>query len=339
MASGASIPQAAEGFVHLRSWLRGTQPAAGAALRPSHTSAPADDGERDLDREIQRGVASRACALVGVLNVTPDSFSDGGRHFEPAAARAHVDRLLAEGADVIEIGGESTRPAGSIYGAGFTPVDVATQIERVLPAIHHAARERRARVAIDTTRAPVASAALDAGASIVNDVSCLADVELARVAARHGAWLVLMHSREGASSVYRDVVADVAEEWCAARDRAVAAGVRRDLIVFDPGIGFGKDAAQSLALLAALPRFATLGHAIYVGASRKSFIAEVDARYGRARSAPTARLGGTIAAALHAARNGAAALRVHDVEAVRQALAVERAIDGAIDAADARGAR
>jgi dihydropteroate synthase len=154
-------------------------------------------------------------------------------------------------------------------------------------------------------------------------------VELAEVVARRGAWLVIMHARPGASSSYDDVVGDVAREWGAARDRAVEAGVDPSRIVFDPGIGFGKGAENNFRLIAELDRFASLGHAIYVGPSRKSFIAVAEERAGARRSEPSDRLGGTIAACLLAARSGACAIRVHDVGAVRQALDVAAAIEGA----------
>ncbi|MEO7096372.1 MAG: dihydropteroate synthase [Polyangiales bacterium] len=268
-------------------------------------------------------------AIVGVVNVTPDSFSDGGRFLEPMAARAHVDRLLDEGADVVEIGGESTRPAGATYGAGATKVDAATQIARIRPVIEYAVRERRALVAVDTTLVEVAEAALDAGATIVNDVSTLGDVALARLVAARGAWLVLMHARPGADSKYDDVIAEVAREWSAARDRAVAAGLDPARIVMDPGLGFGKGGDDNLRILAGLARFHALvgPHPIYVGASRKAFIGLCEERAALPKSRPDGRIGGTVAACLVAVSAGAAALRVHDVQATRQALAVATAID------------
>jgi dihydropteroate synthase len=266
--------------------------------------------------------------VVGVVNVTPDSFSDGGLHLSPEAARAHVDRVIDEGADVIEVGGESTRPAGKTYGEGFSPVDPETQIARVLPAIARAA-ERGAKVAVDTTRTKVAEAALDAGATIVNDVSLLAEPGLARLCAERGAWLVLMHSRPGAASSYDDVVDDVAREWAEARDRANAEGVPRDKILMDPGIGFGKGASDNLRVLSGLSLFQALGHPLYVGASRKAFIGAAEEEQGLVRSEARDRVGGTVAACLFAARNGAAVLRVHDVRALRQALAVQEALGAA----------
>ncbi|MGZ3423826.1 MAG: dihydropteroate synthase [Polyangiales bacterium] len=266
--------------------------------------------------------------MVGVVNVTPDSFSDGGLHLSAESAREHVDRVIEEGADVIEVGGESTRPAGKTYGEGFSPVDPQVQVDRVMPAIEHAVK-RGARVAIDTTRAEVAKAALDAGASIVNDVSLLSDPSLAPLCAARGAWLVLMHSRPGSASSYDDVIDDLAREWSSARDRANAEGVPSDKILMDPGIGFGKGAADNLRVLAGLSRLHALGHPLYVGASRKAFIGAAEEEAGLSRSEPRDRVGGTVAACLSAAQNGAAVLRVHDVRAVRQALAVHAGIGGA----------
>lgn len=263
--------------------------------------------------------------VVGVVNVTPDSFSDGGRFLSAEAARARIDRLVAEGADVIEIGGESTRPAGAAYGAGYTAVDAATQIARTRPAIEHAATTGLP-VAIDTTLPEVARAAVEVGATIVNDVSCLADPALARVCAEAAVWFVLMHARPGAASTWTDVVSEVATEWSLARDRAVAEGVSPARIVMDPGVGFGKAGDDNLALLAGLSRFHALGHPLYVGPSRKAFIGVCEERDGLEKSPPDERVGGTVAACLASARAGAAVLRVHDVRALRQALAVDEAI-------------
>ncbi|GAC1582265.1 MAG: dihydropteroate synthase [Polyangiales bacterium] len=263
--------------------------------------------------------------LVGVVNVTPDSFSDGGDFFDLGNACRQVDRLLEEGADVIEIGGESTRPSGTDYGAGFQPIDAKTQLSRVLEVVSHAVG-RKVRVSIDTTLPEVAEACLARGASIINDVSCLADDAVARVAAAHDAYLVIMHARPGATSVYRDMLSEVAAEWCLARDRALAAGVDPGRIVMDPGIGFGKGAVDNLVILGAIPRFIALGHPVYLGPSRKSFIAEAEARSGSPKSGARDRLGGTIAACLAAVHAGASALRVHDVFPLRQALAVDVAI-------------
>ena len=258
-------------------------------------------------------------ALMGVVNLTPDSFFDGGRYATADAAERHVDALLAEGAAVLDLGGESSRP-------GAEKIPAAQQIDRVRAALSHAV-SRGAVVSIDTTDPEVADYALGAGARLVNDVSCLAAPELAAVTARHGATLILMHSRDmremsGFSQYpegrYGDVVEDVRAEWRAARDLAVKAGMAPADVWFDPGLGFAKNARQSFELLRRLGEFASEGVPILVGPSRKSFIATVDG------APPEARLGGTVAACLAAAERGASLLRVHDVAAIRQALGVSR---------------
>jgi dihydropteroate synthase len=262
---------------------------------------------------------------MGVLNVTPDSFSDGGRYSAPDAAKRRVDELLEEGAEIIDIGGESTRP-------GSSPVAPAEQIERIRHPLIHAARERRVVVSIDTTSSEVARYALSEGASIVNDVSCFADSDLGRTVAEAGGALVIMHARgsmtqmrgysDAPGDAYGDVVTDVTREWRASRDRAVASGVPVGEIVFDPGLGYMKNARHSLELLRRLGEFAALGAPVLVGPSRKSFIAKATG----SEAAPRDRLGGTIAACLAAADGGADILRVHDVAEVKQALALRRAL-------------
>lgn len=259
---------------------------------------------------------------MGVVNATPDSFYRAGRSETHGAALQRVDQLRAEGAEIADIGGESSRP-------GAAPVSAAEQIARVEPAVAHAVAHGL-RVSVDTTSPPVAEHLLAIGAVLVNDVSCLADADLARVTARAGATLVLMHTRGGLGTMtgfseypddaYADVVADVRREWCEARDRAVAAGLPRERVWFDPGIGFGKNARQSFELLRRLREFRDLGVPMVVGASRKSFIRAVD------DVGPEERLGGTIAACLWCAAQGAHVLRVHDVRAVRQALSVTEAL-------------
>jgi dihydropteroate synthase len=255
---------------------------------------------------------------MGVINVTPDSFYAQGRTESAAAANVRIDQLHAEGADIVDIGGESSRP-------GALAVPASEQVARIEPAVAHCV-ERSLLVSIDTTNPRVAEHALGMGAEIVNDVSCLDDVDLARVTARFGAALILMHTRGGLGTMpgfseypddaYDDVVADVRREWCAARDRAVAAGMPRERVWFDPGIGFGKNARQSFELLRRLGELRDLGVPLVVGPSRKSFIRLVD------DVEPAERLGGTIAACLWCAARGARVLRVHDVRAVRQALSV-----------------
>jgi dihydropteroate synthase len=293
-----------------------------------------------FQRTVDRAKATRGLALMGVCNVTPDSFSDGGLHFAPEAARARVDELLAQGADIIDVGGESTRPRAE-------PVPAQVQLSRVLDVVRYAA-SLGACVSIDTTAPEVAAASLDAGACVVNDVSCLLDGALARVVAASGAALVLMHARgvqkdmagfsQYPDDAYGDVVRDVCAEWESAAERARTAGVARDAIVMDPGFGFAKNAGHSLELLARLAEVVrAVGRPVAVGASRKSFLAVVaDGDVARARGLgqahrldkvpPTERLGASIAAALHAARAGAAIVRVHDVRATRQAIDLQRAM-------------
>lgn len=258
---------------------------------------------------------------MAVLNTTPDSFSDGGRYLDDEAIARRIETLLAEGADIIDIGGESTRP-------GAVAVDAETQIARVSFAVKHAA-SAGALVSIDTTLPQVAAHALALGAAIVNDVSCLADPELARVTHAASAELVLMHSRGSMAamagfskhprSAYVDVVEDVKRELLAAADRAVGVGLSREAIFFDPGLGFHKSADCSYELLAGLDRLSELSPLV-VGASRKSFLDR------DVQAPPAERLGGTIAACLAAHARGARVLRVHDVRAVRQAFAVTAAV-------------
>jgi dihydropteroate synthase len=256
---------------------------------------------------------------MGVVNATPDSFYQAGRSESQAAARARVEQLVAEGAEIADVGGESSRPGAAVVSAD-------EQIARIEPAVSYAVASGKLQVSVDTTNPRVAERMLAIGAVYVNDVSCLADADLARVTARAGATLILMHTRGALGSMagfsdypddaYEDVVADVKREWCAARDRAVAAGLPRERVWFDPGIGFGKNARQSFELLRRLAELRGLGVPLVVGASRKSFIRAVD------DAGPEERLGGTIAACLWCAAQGADVLRVHDVRAVRQALSV-----------------
>jgi len=261
--------------------------------------------------------------VMGVLNVTPDSFSDGGAFLDPAAARAQAERLAAEGADAIDVGAESTRPGSERVGA-------AEQIER-LRAVIPAAAETRAVVSVDTTRAEVARFALDAGAQLVNDVSAgRDDPEMLPLVAERGVPVVLMHmlgepKTMQADPHYEDVVAEVRAFLAERIDAAVAAGVLRERIVVDPGIGFGKRLEHNLALLAGVGELASLGGPVLVGASRKRFIGELT---GAAEAQE--RLGGTIAACLAAYRRGATIFRVHDVAPVRQALTVAAAIAGQV---------
>jgi dihydropteroate synthase len=258
---------------------------------------------------------------MGVLNVTPDSFSDGGRWTDPDAAIAHAVAMTDAGAAIIDVGGESTRP-------GAVPVAPPDERRRILPIVRELVG-RGITVSIDTMHAATALAAVDAGAEIINDVSGgLADEGMARVVAETGVHFVAMHWRGGASVAagYQDVVAEVRSELKARVAQLVVAGVQPERIVLDPGLGFAKDGTHNWQLLARLDELASLGHGILIGASRKRFIGELlpEGAPMEQRDAPTA-----VISAL-AARSGAWAVRVHDVPSTRQALDVwERWQDGA----------
>ncbi len=239
--------------------------------------------------------------LWGVINVTPDSFSDGGAYLDSGAAIDHGRVLLAQGADVLDIGGESSRPAGRAYGAGFEAVSSADEIARVVPVIEVLTGELRARVSVDTVKPEVAIAALAAGATIVNDVRCAADPVLAEAAAAAGADYVIMHNRgrgevRSPNTDYEDVVQDVLDELLRAAERVERAGVSRAAVWLDPGLGFGKTAAQSAALLSSLGRFRKTGYRVLVGPSRKSLIGELAPNRDGERPSVDDRLGGTAAA-------------------------------------------
>lgn len=265
------------------------------------------------------GFDLRQPLVMGIVNVTPDSFSDGGEHATPEAAIAHGRLLARQGADILDIGGETTRP-------GAQPPDLQTELARVLPVIEALAGDGLV-LSIDTRRAAVMEAAIRAGARIVNDVSGLAhDPEARGTVARLGCPVVLMHMRGTPATMteaaqYGDVIEEVKAELAALIIAAAYAGVAPDRIAIDPGIGFAKTAEQSLDLLARVDRFTSLGYPLLIGASRKSFIGHL-----RGEADPKARIGGSIAAALFAAQNGARILRVHDVLATRQALDLWQAV-------------
>jgi dihydropteroate synthase len=261
---------------------------------------------------------------MGIVNATPDSFSDGGRHLDAAAALAHARRLIAEGADIVDVGAESTRP-------GAEPVPAEVEIERLIPLIAAIRAESGVAISVDTMKPAVARAAVAAGATMWNDVTALGYVpDSVDAAAELGCEVVLMHMRGEprtmqADPQYGDVVAEVADFLAARAEAAMAAGVARRNIWLDPGVGFGKHTTRhNLPLLAGLPRIVALGYPVLLGASRKGFIGAIDA------GAPAdQRLGGSIAAALHGAAAGVAAVRVHDVRETVQALAVQAAIGNA----------
>lgn len=260
--------------------------------------------------------------LMGIVNVTPDSFSDGGRHLDPAVAIDAGERMAAEGAAILDVGGESTRP-------GAEPVPLEEELARVLPVVRGLAAKGH-RVSIDTRHAYVMEAALEAGAAIVNDVTALThEAQSLPTAVRWGASVVLMHMRGTPDTMnkltaYDDLVGDVgrylAERLAACR----AAGIGDDRLCIDAGVGFAKTAEQSAALIAATSRFVQMGVAVLVGASRKSFIGRLS------RGEPAAdRLPGSIAAAIAAAEGGAHIIRVHDVAETAQALKIWSSIRAA----------
>jgi dihydropteroate synthase len=264
--------------------------------------------------------------LMGIVNVTPDSFSDGGRFFDPEAAVRHARALAAEGADIVDIGAESTRP-------GSRGVSAAEEQDRLLPVLEPLLGEPPCPISVDTTKPEVAEAALALGAHMVNDVSGLAaGPDLARVCARYGAALCLVHMRGTPSTMqampphYTDLLGEVRERLAQAVGAAEAAGVEPDALCVDPGIGFGKTVAHNLTLLKRVDALATLGKPVLVGPSRKSFIGAL------LGERPAERLEGTLAACVVAAQAGAHILRVHDVAAVRRAVRVAEAIRDAPDA-------
>jgi dihydropteroate synthase len=296
-------------------------------------------------------------SVMGIVNVTPDSFSDGGEYLQADAAIAHARQLLAEGADILDVGGESTRP-------GAEPVSADEELKRVLPVLEGIAawassqeasgdapgRPVQPQVSIDTSKASVARAAIAAGASIVNDVSALrADPEMVGLIADSGVQCCLMHmlgeprtmqgahgvgQAGGASGVggprYKDVVGEVKAFLEERLSFAVSEGVREESIMLDPGIGFGKTVAHNLELLERLQELTALGRPLLVGTSRKSFLGRIiaDACHEQEPVAPERRLPGTIASSVLALERGASVLRVHDVAPVRAALAVAAATFG-----------
>ncbi|MBW3608139.1 MAG: dihydropteroate synthase [Actinobacteria bacterium] len=255
--------------------------------------------------------------VMGVVNVTPDSFSDGGEWLDPVAAIAHGHALVAQGAALLDIGGESTRP-------GAEPVGEAEELRRVVPVLEGLA-QARARLSIDTSKAAVAAAAIDAGATLVNDVTALrGDAEMAALVAERGCDVCLMHMLGEPRTMqrdprYGDVVADVRAFLAERLEHAVAEGIARERVWLDPGIGFGKTIDHNLELLARLDEIVALGRPVVVGTSRKSFLGTITGRE------PGDRVAGTIATNVIALVRGASVFRVHDVAAARDALLVAAA--------------
>lgn len=256
--------------------------------------------------------------IMGILNVTPDSFSDGGAFLSPDAAVAYAQRMVTEGADIIDIGAESTRPYGS--AVAVSAAEELRRLELVLPAAVRMGRP----VSIDTMKATVAAWALDSGAAIVNDVWGLQrDPDMANVVAHYRVPVIVMHNRDAADPRI-DIMADIAAFFERSLAIAARAGIRRDSIVLDPGIGFGKTPEQSMMAIARLDRLKTFGLPLLVGASRKRFIDAVTP------APPDRRLGGSIAAHILAVERGAALIRAHDVAATVQAMRVMAAIGASV---------
>ncbi len=255
--------------------------------------------------------------VMGILNVTPDSFSDGGRFFDADAAIGRAATVASNGADILDIGAESTRPYG-----GAKPISAEEERRRLSPILP-AAVKFGLPVSIDSNKADVAAWAIDQGAAIVNDVWGLQrDPEMARLVAARNVPVIVMHNRDAADAAI-DIIADVAAYFARSLDIAAQAGIVRDKIVLDPGIGFGKTPEQSIACIAKLGEFTRFGLPLLVGASRKRFINAVTP------SQPDERIGGSIASHLMAVKNGAAIVRVHDVAETVQALRVTAAIEAA----------
>ena len=265
--------------------------------------------------------------IMGILNVTPDSFSDGGQFLSADKAVAHAEEMIAEGADIIDVGGESTRPGGE-------PVSVEGEIARVVPVIEALSQRVETPISVDTTKSEVARAALDAGAAIVNDISALRfDFYIADAVARASAGLVLMHSRGTPATMHRlppvaDIMHEVTSSLRASVHMAERRGVKRESIVLDPGIGFGKSQDQNLELIAKLDELidAFADYPVLIGTSRKSFIGRILADESGTSAPADDRLHGTMATITAAVLNGAHIIRVHDVKAAAETIRVAELI-------------
>ncbi|MEK6601599.1 MAG: dihydropteroate synthase [Candidatus Binatota bacterium] len=263
--------------------------------------------------------AARRTALMGIVNVTPDSFSDGGRYFDPGKAISHGIDLAREGADIIDVGGESTRP-------GARPLSAREEIERILPVIRGLRRAAPIPISIDTYKADVARAALAEGADMVNDISALRfDAAMAPLIAAEKVPVVLMHMQGAPQTMqqrprYQNVVQEVREFLQSRIHFALEAGVEADRIIIDPGIGFGKELDHNLALLRGIPTLVSLGRPILVGPSRKTFIGKI------LEVGPEGRLEGSLAAAVAAVLAGANMIRTHDVKEARRAIRIADAL-------------
>jgi dihydropteroate synthase len=265
--------------------------------------------------------------IMGILNVTPDSFSDGGQFFSLDSAVARAEQMIAEGADIIDVGGESTRPGGE-------PVSVEEEIKRIVPVIAELGKRTDTPISVDTTKSEVARAALDAGAAIVNDISALRfDFYVADAVARAGAGLVLMHSRGTPATMHRlppvaDIMEEVTHSLRASINMAERRGVKRESIVIDPGIGFGKSQEQNLELIAKLDQLiaAFPDYPLLIGTSRKSFIGRILADENGTPAPAEDRLHGSMATITAAILHGAHIVRVHDVKATVETIRVAESI-------------
>jgi dihydropteroate synthase len=268
---------------------------------------------------------------MGVLNLTPDSFSDGGSWLDPDRAVEHGLRMLTEGADLIDLGAESTRPGGGVYGEGARTVAAEEESARLLPVLTALRAATDAPISVDTRKGEVAAQALAAGADLINDVTALSDPRLGEAVAAAGCPLILMHSRGDLATMQRgirfhDLVGEVRAELADAMARAAASGVDASRLVLDPGIGFGKTWEQNLELIRRLGELESLGRPLLLGASRKSFLARAAKRPGTPDAPPEARLGGSLATVAWAALQNVALVRVHDVAETAQLLDVWYAV-------------
>jgi dihydropteroate synthase len=297
-------------------WFARTGSAPGSAARPDCIGNAQAPGHLRVLRCGPFKLGLSRPLIMGVVNVTPDSFSDGGHFADPIAATAHARRLIEEGADLLDIGGESTRP-------GAMPVTAEVEMRRVLPVIE-ALSGRGVPLSVDTSKPAVMRAAIAAGASMINDVRALETEGALEAVAGSGCAVCLMHKQENPATMqlaphYADVVAEVRQYLISRAAAAREAGIPADCIVIDPGFGFGKTAAHNLALFRELRRFAGIGAALMVGWSRKSTIGQITGR------GVMDRVHGSVAAALLAVQHGADIVRVHDVAATRDVLAILQA--------------
>ena len=264
-------------------------------------------------------IGERTC-IMGVLNVTPDSFSDGGKYLDPLLAAEHAERMAEEGADIIDVGGESSRP-------GAEGISAAEELERIMPVLKTVAGRLKIPVSVDTRKSEVAREALRAGASVINDITALrGDPEMAAVIAEHGAGVVLMHMKGSPRDMqrdpaYKDVMGEIKAYLSGSIDIAHSAGIDPDKIIIDPGVGFGKTLEHNLEILRRLGELYDLGKPVLVGTSRKSFLGGITGKDGEAR------IFGTAASVAAAIMNGADVVRVHDVAAMKD---IARVIDAII---------